>query len=131
MATRQAGIARVPWLQRTHQRWCRPGATNVRLSRLGDALSVPVRVLSCANLHGVGAGIAPTGGVGGGVAADGRALLDRELSDRAANAMKSVDGLPSTRACTPAEYPRTFRQGRALPRMRIPLRTPGRRRGPS
>jgi hypothetical protein len=60
--------------------------------------------------------------VGGGVAADGLALLDRDLSDRAANAMKSVDGFPSTRACTPAEYPRAIRQGRALPRMRIRLR---------
>jgi hypothetical protein len=59
--------------------------------------------------------------VGGEVAADDLALLDRDLSDRAANAMKSVDGFPSTRACTPAEYPRAIRQGRALPRMRIRL----------
>ena len=59
--------------------------------------------------------------VGGGVAADGLALLDRDLSDRAANATKSVDGFPSTRACTPAKYPRAIRQGRALPRMRIRL----------
>lgn len=86
---------------------------------------MPVRVLACANLHGVGARVAPTVGVCGGVAADGLPLLDRDLSDRAANAMKSVDGFPSTRACTPAEYPRAIRQGRALPRMRILLRTVG------
>src|SRR5450759_421008 len=63
--------------------------------------------------------------VGGGVAADGLALLDRDVSDRAADAMKSVDGFPSTRACTPAEYPRAIRQGRALPRMRIRNRDAG------
>jgi hypothetical protein len=49
--------------------------------------------------------------VGCGVDADGLALLDRDLSDRAANAMKSVDGFPSTRAALPRSTPGRF--GRA------------------
>jgi hypothetical protein len=36
--------------------------------------------------------------------------------------MKSVDGLPSRRPCTPAEYPGRFGRGLALPRMRIVMR---------
>ena len=109
IATRETGIARNPRLQRTHQRQCRPESTSVCLSRPGDALSVPVSVLACANLHGVSARGAHTGGsVVGSPPTAWHSWIGTSATVQPA--MKSVDGFPSTRACTPAEYPSAIRQ---------------------